>query len=67
MTISELIERLEEFRQKHGDLAVHTDYGYGRVVVRRPILAHEKVLTGRQSREAFAFKDFHRGDPVCKL
>ena len=68
MKVSELIERLEEFRQKHGDLEVNQyEMGGRRRTVGLPVIAHKKILSGRESREEFAYKDSHRGDPVCKL
>jgi len=68
MRISEFIERLEKFSQEHGDLEVETTNADGcRATHKGPMLAHRKVLQGRERNPGWAWCDAHRGDAVCRI
>jgi len=68
MTVSEFIRLMEEFRDIHGDLDVECySANGGRDRHQGPVLAHRKILQGRESKADFAWKDEHRGEPVCKV
>ena len=68
MKASEFIAQIESFIAEHGDLEVETDGPHGwRNTHPGPRLAYRKVLQGRERNPAFAWRDEHRGEPVCRI
>jgi|APFre7841882724_1041349.scaffolds.fasta_scaffold727385_1 hypothetical protein len=68
MLISEFIAALQKFQVEHGDLEVETDTLHGwRGTHKGPVLAHRKVLQGRERNPGWAWCDAHRGDAVCRI
>ena len=70
MLVSEFIEEMKRFLEKHGDIPVDT-YGFdGRFEHRGPTLSYRKILKGRERRDEFCRlhdDQDRKGDPVCRI
>lgn len=72
MKISELIARLEEMRDMHGDLEVETvGYDGARRTMQGPKIAYRRKLRGRETKPRFWHEgvdpDDTRGDMVAQV
>jgi len=70
MKVSEMIEKLQQFAEEHGDLECESSFLGDRVSNGGPELKHRKILKGRETKPRFWYRgdgEDRKGEPVCKL